>query len=74
MTKLLGLQYKITYKKGQENVVADALSRYPNQEMYSISRATPVWLENVAQGYYEDEQAQNLLPAWQLVKIQIISS
>ena len=33
MTKLLGLQYKITYKKGQENVGADASSRNPSQEM-----------------------------------------
>jgi predicted nuclease of restriction endonuclease-like RecB superfamily len=27
MEKLMGLQYKIVYKKGNENVAADALSR-----------------------------------------------
>ncbi|WVZ79270.1 hypothetical protein U9M48_026871 [Paspalum notatum var. saurae] len=28
-SKLLGLQYKVVYKKGSDNRVADALSRYP---------------------------------------------
>ena len=27
MAKLMGLQFQIVYKKGKENVVADALSR-----------------------------------------------
>jgi hypothetical protein len=31
-TKLLGLQYKVVYKKGTENGVADALSRKTDHE------------------------------------------
>jgi len=46
-TKLLGLQYKIVYKKGVANMVADTLSRRSvhNSECLLISSATPVWLE-----------------------------
>lgn len=64
LTKLLGLQYKITYKKGHENVVADALSHCTESSaaaLYSISCSTPVWFEDIAQGYYYDPQAQKRL-------------
>jgi hypothetical protein len=47
MTKLLGLQYKICYKKGSTNNAADALSRavpHESTEVMAISVATPVWL------------------------------
>jgi hypothetical protein len=48
-TKLLGLQYKIIYKKGVENRVADALSRrVPDQaELSAISLVIPDWLLSV---------------------------
>jgi hypothetical protein len=44
-TKLLGLQYKIIYKKGVDNGAADALSRcQPTDKLFSVSTVTPVWL------------------------------
>jgi hypothetical protein len=30
MTRLMGLQFKIVYRKGKENVVVHALSKIPN--------------------------------------------
>jgi hypothetical protein len=42
-TRLLGLQYKVVYKKGVENGAADALSRRPreNADLYHISCRSP---------------------------------
>jgi hypothetical protein len=64
LTKLLGLQFKIVYKKGLDNRVADALSRNPSlatDQLMAISHSTPVWLEEVVKGYQVDEQSQKLL-------------
>jgi hypothetical protein len=60
--KLLGLQYKIVYKKGKDNRAADALSRQEvgsstaplDQHVLAISTATPRWLEIVIEGYQAD--------------------
>jgi hypothetical protein len=43
MRKLLEFDYTIQYKKGKENLVADALSRKSNQLM-AISQVTPIWI------------------------------
>lgn len=68
LTKLLGLQFKIVYKKGLDNRAADALSRRPNLssdqdqvENFALTLAKPVWLEQLAQGYQDDEQSKSLL-------------
>lgn len=62
-TKLLGLQYKVVYKKGTENCVADALSRRPHPELSAISSATPAWLSDVYSSYANDPRAQDPLIA-----------
>ncbi|CAN6225874.1 unnamed protein product [Urochloa humidicola] len=63
MAKLMGLQYKICYKKGTTNNAADALSRMPQAmaESLAISIAQPTWLQKIAASYSEDEKAKQLL-------------
>jgi len=59
--KLLGLQYKIVYKKGLENKVADALSRQAEPStVAAISTSTPRWLEIIVEGYTKDDQTKQL--------------
>lgn len=64
MTKLLGLQYRLVYKKGTDNRAADALSRRAQDtsgEVLSISVYVPVWLEEVQRGYAQDDHATQLI-------------
>uniref|UniRef100_A0A453EC58 Reverse transcriptase domain-containing protein n=2 Tax=Aegilops tauschii subsp. strangulata TaxID=200361 RepID=A0A453EC58_AEGTS len=64
MAKLLGLRYRIVYKKGVDNRAADALSRVPRPpqgDLAAITTAVPAWLEAVQQGYDGDPAAQRLL-------------
>lgn len=63
-TKLLGLQYKICYRKGSTNAAADALSRKPQQseeEFNAISQCVPQWLMEVLQSYDTDPHATQLV-------------
>ncbi|KAL5211653.1 hypothetical protein ABZP36_022500 [Zizania latifolia] len=63
-TKLLGLQYKIIYKKGTNNVVADALSRRNSaqiSELCAMTHCQPQWLSEVYQGYQQDPFSVQLL-------------
>lgn len=61
-TKLLGLQYKIRYKKGSENTAADALSHAnPSTTLSAITVCQPAWLEDIISSYNNNLQAQRLL-------------
>jgi transposase InsO family protein len=63
-TKLLGLNYRIVYKKGEDNGAADALSRRSHPtgtQVYSLSMLVPVWLAELQASYATDAKAQELL-------------
>jgi hypothetical protein len=60
--KLLGLQYKIVYKKGRDNSATYALSRIDQQEeLLAISECRPKWLEVIVESYQKDPDTKQLL-------------
>ena len=64
LLKLMDLHFRIQYKKGSTNTVADALSRCQfdaSEQIMSISTCTPSWLDKLQEGYLDDPEAQKLL-------------
>lgn len=60
-TKLMGLQYRIVYRKGIENGAVDALSRAPPGQLVAVSVSQPQWVEEVILSYDGDDHAKDLL-------------
>ncbi|XP_027088576.1 uncharacterized protein [Coffea arabica] len=59
LTKLLGLSSEIHYKKWNENVAADALSRRASNEVGEYAELAciiPEWVKEVMESYQGDEQ------------------
>jgi hypothetical protein len=62
-TKLLGLQFRIQYRRGSENRVANALSRrpHPAEHVLALSLIQPLWMQEISDSYQADTRAQELL-------------
>jgi hypothetical protein len=62
-TKLLGLNYRIIYKKGVENAAADAMSRRPAPlgTCLVLSSCQPLWLDQLVSSYQHDKFAKDAI-------------
>jgi hypothetical protein len=60
LTKILGLQYTIVYRKGSENIAADALSCRPQAlgTLAAILSVQATWLQEIIEGYQTDTATQ----------------
>ena len=62
VTKLLRFDYEITYKKGKENVLVDALSQLPEQaEVSAISLPTSNFLKDIKMEWQEDSETSKFI-------------
>ena len=64
MTKMLGYDFEIIYKKGKQNVVANALSRKDEDVealLYAISIIQPNWIAEAMDEWKNDEKTWTLI-------------
>jgi hypothetical protein len=62
MFKLKGMEFKVVYKQGKDNKVADALSCVGYfMDVTVASVVQPVWLQEVLNSYTSDSEAQTTL-------------
>jgi hypothetical protein len=63
VTRLFGYDYEIIYKKGKENVVADALSRKYEDErsLFSLSFIVLDWLQVVLHEWLHDPKYSHMI-------------
>ena len=72
----MGLSYEIHYRKGKENVVADALFRRGDPGLVCTAITTTVleWIKEVISSYQGDDWAQNNIREVLLKPYQIPTS
>ena len=60
---MMGLQFRVIYKKGINNGAADALSRKPvdSSQLFAMTTVKPVWLEAVEASYVGDPYVQGVI-------------
>ena len=64
VTKMLGYEFEIIYKKGKQNVVVDALSRKDEDVeslLYAISILQPEWVTEARDEWKNDEEVWTLI-------------
>lgn len=62
MARLMGLQFKIVYRRGHDNAAADALSRVGHlMAVQATSTLVPVWIQEVLNSYRTDPVTQQKL-------------
>jgi len=62
MTRLMGLKFRIIYRQGKENTVADSLSRVGHlMALQAVASIQPTWIQEVLNSYATDPKAQELL-------------
>ncbi|KAK1607032.1 hypothetical protein QYE76_030705 [Lolium multiflorum] len=62
MARLMGLNFKIIYRKGAENHAADSLSRVGHlMAIQTCAEIQPVWMQEVVNSYATDPDAQRRL-------------
>ncbi|KAL0313077.1 UNVERIFIED_CONTAM: Retrovirus-related Pol polyprotein from transposon.6 [Sesamum radiatum] len=67
ISKLLGLDYEIQYKKERDNIAADALSRKEQTDCFTITVIIPNWITDIERSYEGDDE---FLPIIQAKAIQ----
>lgn len=65
LSKLFGYDYSVVYKRGKDNLVADALSRCneDEQQCNNIHLVVPVWKQELKESWNNDDWAQQLIAA-----------
>ena len=75
VTKMLGYDFEIIYKKGKQNVMADALSRKDEDVeslLCAISIIQPDWINEAKDEWKKDEEVWPLIQKLQKILVQTI--